>query len=549
MSVDSPVPATTCHASGGMQAPHDVQTVSGSNVATVHDGPVPDHTPGSGALVGPDTASMIGREILGQYRVMSKLGRGGMGTVFLAQQLGMHRQVAIKVLHPDVSAEPDAARRFHIEAQAAARLNSPNIVSVFNFGQLHSGELYLAMEYLPGRSLHAELATYGRMPLQRVVALVGQIARGLDEAHRNGVIHRDLKPGNVMIVPRPEGEVAKLLDFGIAKLDTGSGTQTQGWVGTPRYMAPEQFTGGQVDARTDVYALGLITYEMLCGRSPFLSDNPMSYVHSHVYAAVPTLQSVAPGVVPLAVEAVVLAALAKQAQERPASAGEFARRLAEAVHAPAPRGGSSAKKGAPVAAIVGAAVLGLGVVGGGGAYAYQRFSAERDAVAATESTANDGSAPLAHVPTAAATEFEPDYLAQLPEELRDLVDLDESALMKRLEESFEVYPPSMRKQVKAQYTLQLASMPGPENLTARKVVLINAVVAMVGAQQYLTKDPRSTETLIEDYLTRPGPIPRANRKEIVDTMRKNVRVPEDADWTVRQWLLEVEKQEKTRVGD
>ena len=526
-----------------MRAPQDVQTVSGSNVATMQDGPVPDHTSDFGALVGPVTASMIWREILGQYRVLSKLGRGGMGTVFLAQQLGMNRQVAIKVLHPEVSEQPDAARRFHIEAQAAARLNSPNIVSVFNFGQLQTGELYLAMEYLPGRSLHAELATYGQMPLMRALALVGQIARGLDEAHRNGVIHRDLKPGNVMIVPRPEGEVAKLLDFGIAKLDTESATQTQGWVGTPRYMAPEQFTGGHVDARTDVYALGLITYEMLVGRSPFVSDNPMSYVHDHVYAAVPSMQSVAPGLVPPAVEAVVLSALAKQPQERPASAGEFARRLAESVHAPAPR---AVKRAAPVAAIAGAAVLGLGVLGGAGTYGYHRISNEQQPVVATIDSKSEDVGPVAaHIPSEG---FDPDYLAQLPEEVRGLVALDEAALLKRLEAAFEVYPPSTRGQAKAQYTLQLASMPGADNVVGRKVLLINAIAGMASAERYFEKDPRTTEALIEDYLARPGPVPKETRREIIDGMRNAVKAPEDGDWTVRQWLIALEKHEQEQAS-
>lgn len=532
-----------------MRAPHELETVSGSNVATVAEGPLVDPTRGGVAPVGPNTAGMIGREILGQYRVLSKLGRGGMGTVFLAQQMGMNRQVAVKVLHPEVSRDPDAARRFQIEAQAAARLASPNIVSVFNFGQLDTGELYLAMEFLQGKTLHAEIATYGRLPLMRVVEIVRQIAIGLDEAHRKGVIHRDLKPGNVMLVPRPEGEVAKLLDFGIAKLDTGTSTQTRGWVGTPRYMAPEQFTGGVVDARTDVYALGLIAYEMLCGRTPFLSDNPMSYVHSHVYSAVPSMGSIAPGVVPPAVEATVLAALAKAPAQRPTSAGGFAQALAQAVHAPvAPRKRDSK---VPVAAIV-AAVAGVLVLGGGAAFAYSALTDDVDDPVAEGSKPATLGEPepasdqpkVAHIPVDMSDDFDPSYVAQLPEESRDLVKLSEKELLERLDGALEVYPPSSREQAKSQYTLQLAALSGPHNAKSRRLMLIQGLIGMASAQKYIPTDTRSTQELIDAYLEREGPIPRHMRQEVLDSMRESVPDKADADWTVRNWLISLEAQQK-----
>ncbi len=531
-----------------MHAPRELQTISGSNVATVDEGPAVDPTRGGVAPAGPDTAGMIGREILGQYRVLSKLGRGGMGTVFLAEQAGMNRQVAIKVLHPEVSRDPDAARRFKLEAQAAARLASPNIVSVFNFGQLETGELYLAMEFLQGRTLYAEIETYGRLPLMRVVDIVRQIAAGLDEAHRKGVIHRDLKPGNVILVPRPEGEVAKLLDFGIAKLDTGTSTQTRGWVGTPRYMAPEQFTGGVVDARTDVYALGLIAYEMLCGRAPFLSDNPMSYVHSHVYAPVPRMEAVAPGVVPPAVEASILGALAKAPQQRPSSAGAFALALTEAVHAPAVPAKQPAK--VPVLAIA-AAVAGLLVMGGGGFFAYSALADEPSAsssAAPSQERSDDAlsSDPpvVAHVPSEMSDEFDPEYVAQLPKDARELLKLDEKELLERLAKGLEIYPPSSREQAKSQFTLQLAAMAGPHNAKSRRLVLIQGLVGMASAQKYLPSDPRSTQELIDDYLEREGPIPKDMRQQTLDSMREAVPDKADADWTVRNWLISLEAQQK-----
>ena len=475
---------------------------------------------------------MLGREILGQYRVLSKLGRGGMGTVFLAEQMGMQRQVAIKVLHADISEDPDAARRFQVEAQAAARLQSPNIVSVFNFGQLDSGELYLAMEYLQGRSLQDEIATYGQLAIGRVLSIVGQLGRGLDEAHRNGVVHRDLKPGNVMLVPHAEGEVVKILDFGIAKVDAGSSTQTRGWVGTPRYMAPEQFTGAPVDARTDVYALGLIAYEMLCGRTPFVSDNPMSYVHSHVYAEVPSLQQVAPGQVPPAVEAVVLSALSKVPSQRPPSAGAFFEALQQSLHAPPPRKRSAAP------AIV-AAVLGVLAIGGGGAWAYSRWGGGEAApeVASTPSS-NEAT------PDTPSSGFDPEYVSRLPPEYRALLEEDEDALLLRLDQALEAVPPSMRKQTRSQYTLQLAAM--PQAAASRKAMLVQTIVALGAAENHVLRDERSTDELVRAYLDSPGPIPRADRQSIIDGMRTAQTNPEDADWVLRQWLLQLEAQKPSK---
>ncbi|MGH1341054.1 MAG: serine/threonine protein kinase [Nannocystales bacterium] len=536
-----------------MNGQGDVGTVAGSDVATFADAPQPDITHERVSPMGPTTAGIIGREILGQYRVISKLGRGGMGTVFLAEQPGMNRQVAIKVLHADVSSEPDAARRFQVEAEAAARLASPHIVSVYNFGRLESGELYLAMEFLQGRTLQAELATYGRLALEQVVDLVQQIARGLDEAHRKGVIHRDLKPGNIMVVRGADGDVAKLLDFGIAKLDAGSGTQTRGWVGTPRYMAPEQFTGAAIDARTDIYALGLITYEMLCGRTPFVSDNPMSYVHSHVYSAVPSLQELVPGMVPPAVERVVLSALAKDPGGRPHSASAFADALRASLHT-APR----APEDPSVLPIVLAAGLGVAAVAGLGWWALSQWGtsgADVDvpspeaAVEPDSSGAPPAAEPGLHVPQVPADEgFDPAYVATLPEAFKALVDLDEVELLKRLDARMSVYPPSMRSQIRGQYTLQLAAMPR-EPATPRRAMLINAIVGMDTAQKYLPEDPRTTKELVADYLSRPGPIPRASRQEIIDNMRAAVREEADRDWTVRQWLISLEEHESKTESD
>ncbi len=525
----------------GMDAPHRQTTLAGSDIPTLPDGqPSGDETVGA---PGPATLHMLGREILGQYRVLSKLGQGGMGSVYLAEQIGMQRRVAIKVLH--VSDDADAVRRFAVEARAVARLDSPHIVSVYNYGQLETGEFYIAMELLQGRTLGADLSAQGRFPLGRVIELVEQAAHGLDEAHRHSVIHRDLKPGNIMLVSRQGSDWVKLLDFGIAKVDAGDSTRTRGWMGTPQYMAPEQFTGHSVDARTDVYALALITYEMLCGRTPFLSDNPMSYVHDHVYSAVPRFAQFGATTVPPAVEAVVLQGLSKAPGARPASASAFASALSEAAAAPsAPvraRGG--------VGPIIAASVLGVAVLCGGAGLAYTVLRAEPEPaespMSQTPQTPQTAAASdAAHGLAVGAGGLDPAYVAQLPENVRDLVALDEDALLERLEDSLSVYPPSMRGQVLGQHMLQLASMPGPQQATARKVVLINTLVAMDASSKYLPKDSRSTETLVEDYLTRPGPIPRATRQQILDDMRESVPQVEDRDWTIRQWLIQLDLHEK-----
>ncbi len=526
-----------------MNDPQNPSTVAGSDVATLADAPLAPGVTATGlGQSGAATMGMLGREILGQYRVLSKLGRGGMGAVYLAEQPQMRRHVAIKVLHAEVSEHPEAARRFQAEAQAVARLDNPHIVSVYNFGQLESGELYIAMELLEGRTLRQELSAVGRMPVERVVHIVRQVASGLAEAHRNSVIHRDLKPSNVMLLPRGSAELVKILDFGIAKVDAADGTRTRGWMGTPQYMAPEQFTGASVDPRTDVYALGLLAYEMLCGRTPFLSENPMSYVHSHVYAAVPTMRQFVPYGLPPAIEAVVLRALAKSPDQRPPSAPAFAEQLAMALADPAPAQPKNVVL--PVALACGLGVLMLGGVAsvvGGVLSDEEAPEADVSAMAvADEDEDNEAPAP-ARVPS---DDFDPTYIQQLPEPYRDLVNLDEDALLERLDEAMVNFPPSTGEQMRSQYVLQLAAIPGDAAKRQRKAMLISGIVSTAASKDAFLHDERSTEELVQDYLTKPGPIPAATRQEIVENMRNAIEQESDRDWIVRQWLLQTEKQAK-----
>lgn len=227
-----------------------------------------------------------------------------MGTVYEGIQESIERRVALKVLHPEYARNPDAVTRFFNEARAANRIDHPNIVQVSEFARADDGTVYLVMEFLRGetlgRRLETLLAAGGRMRPVEVVQIAAQLADALAAAHEKGIVHRDLKPGNVMLIPdtlSPSGERVKLLDFGIAKLTQGAGgkaTKTNALLGTPQYMSPEQCRGaGGVDERTDVYALGVILYELLAGRPPFVAEEPIAYLGLHVYQPPPPLANLA----------------------------------------------------------------------------------------------------------------------------------------------------------------------------------------------------------------------------------------------------------------
>src|SRR5262245_57398243 len=276
-------------------------------------------------------------EIVGSYRLVRKIGEGGMGAVYLGEHTLLGRPAAVKMLLRDLSHREELVARFFNEARAATAVKHPGIVEIYDFGYHTDGSAYIVMEYLEGESLASRLATMRRLPEARATALCRQIAGALGAAHAKGIVHRDLKPDNVFIVRDPDtqdGERTKILDFGIAKLASEqagiSKTRTGTVLGTPAYMSPEQSKGaGNVDARADLYALGCILFEMLCGRPPFVAEGGGEVMAQHIYAPVPMPSSIAP--IAPQLEQLILRALAKDPPQRFQSADDMISALQTAV--------------------------------------------------------------------------------------------------------------------------------------------------------------------------------------------------------------------------
>ncbi len=270
-----------------------------------------DPNGGGGGELGP------GFVVGGSYEITRLIGRGGMGSVWEAQHIRLPKSVAVKVLHGDVAADQDAFARFRREAEIASRLGHPNIVEVVDFNTLPSGTPYLVLELLAGESL-AERLVRGPVPLATALAIARQIASALAAAHRNDVVHRDLKPDNVFLVPTDSGgvlgESVKVLDFGISKIRNSQTVVTQeaALVGTPQYMSPEQASGKNkfIDQRTDVFALGAIVYEMISGQSAFAGNTLAEVIFKVVFEETPPLEALVPGL-PAPVAAAVRRALIK----------------------------------------------------------------------------------------------------------------------------------------------------------------------------------------------------------------------------------------------
>ena len=309
----------------------------------------------------PGPSSLIGQTLGGRYRVTALLGSGGMGAVYQAEHTALKKTVAVKVLNQEMASHREAALRFEREAMVSARIVHPNVVSATDSGRLPDGSLYLVLEYVAGRSLRELIDAERRLPPPRALAIGAQIADALAAAHRADIVHRDLKPSNVMLLREENNtETVKVLDFGLARIAGQSVpgealTRTGSVFGTPEYMSPEQARGEIVDHRADLYALGVILYELVSGRQPFIAPELVAVLIKHIQEAPPPL----PADVPAPLASYIMALLDKDPKNRPDDARQVAKNLrrlspaAASLSTAPPRpdsaaldGGGAARKGA-----------------------------------------------------------------------------------------------------------------------------------------------------------------------------------------------------------
>lgn len=267
---------------------------------------------------------MIGRLIDGRYQVRSRIARGGMATVYLATDLRLERRVALKIMHGHLADDNTFKTRFVQEARSAARLAHPNVVNVFDQGQ-DADMAYLVMEYLPGITLRELLKDYQKLTPEQTVDIMDAVLAGLAAAHKAGIVHRDLKPENVLLAD--DGRI-KLGDFGLARAASANTATGQALLGTIAYLSPELVTRGVADARSDIYAVGIMMYEMLTGEQPYVGEAPMAIAYQHANDQVPTPSSKNPAV-PIELDELVLWATARDPEERPNDAREMLERLRE----------------------------------------------------------------------------------------------------------------------------------------------------------------------------------------------------------------------------
>jgi len=287
-----------------------------------------------GTILDDSAGTLTGQIIAERYRIISRIGEGGMGKVYLAEHIHMKRRCAIKFLHADLAGNEGALKRFYREAENASRIDHPNVVTVYDFGEAANGGIYLAMEYVEGESLQKKIERGDALPRDLVASIVRQTASALQSAHAMGIAHRDLKPDNIMLVARDGETRVKVVDFGIAKARGAAQkvTVTGAIVGTPDYMSPEQLLAGDVDGRTDQYALALVAVKMLTGKLPFAATTSVESITSRLTTEPMPLRSLRADVAwPQLLQDVIARALAAEPADRYPTVIEFSRAFDRAI--------------------------------------------------------------------------------------------------------------------------------------------------------------------------------------------------------------------------
>ena len=341
----------------GQNLDHILDRLSGMPRPVPHVSPaqgVPIHAPAvrSGSLPAPIPSAfgrepmpvsldrLVGRTLNNRYLVKRKIGEGGFGAVFEGMQVATERPVALKVLHPQSLQDPTVVARFRREAESCSKLRNPHTVVIYDFDQTEDGVLYLAMELVRGQSLQDIQRAAGVIPVERCLRILDQVADALGEAHDKGIVHRDMKPENIMVEAREGEDFVKVLDFGIAKIKSGDGakdapalTAIGQTVGTLEFMSPEQLRGKQLDGRSDIYALGMVTYEMLTGELPFKkSKSTTEIIQFHLQEPPPAPSSLKPELgIPTTVDELVQKMCAKSRDHRHANTDELRRHVEEAL--------------------------------------------------------------------------------------------------------------------------------------------------------------------------------------------------------------------------
>ncbi len=317
----------------------DTKTAATGAPALDPPGDTPNASPARPSSAFDTSATSLGTKLsegtkVGEYQILARIGEGGMGTVYSAVHPIIGKKVAIKVLAARLAKNKNAIRRFVLEARAVNDIQHPGLVDIFSFGRLTDGRHYYVMEYLEGRNLGDVLCERVRMPMSEAIPIFLEVGRALVAVHSKGIVHRDLKPENILLLAsvQPGGQRVKLVDFGLAKLVEGvpahlsaGGPRTAAGVnvGTPHYMSPEQCRGQKVDARSDLYALGVLLYETLTGRLPFDGPTPVDIWQAHVEKPPRSPMDLTPGAVSPALNAMILRLLAKKPEHRIQTASDF----------------------------------------------------------------------------------------------------------------------------------------------------------------------------------------------------------------------------------